>query len=91
MCVCVCVCVRACVRAFFVLDFLLSCVLSVIQVGIDLVGPLPKMSRGNQYIVTLVDYFSKWPEAEALQDKTAKGVALFLYRLMCRLVCHKHT
>jgi hypothetical protein len=30
--------------------------------------------------VTLVDYFSKWPEAKALPDKSAKEVALFLYR-----------
>ena len=54
------------------------------QVGIDLVGPLPITSRGNKYIVTLVDYFSKWPEAEALSDKSAEGVALFLYKMMCR-------
>ena len=54
------------------------------QVGIDLVGPLPITSRGNKYIVTLVDYFSKWPEAEALPDKSAEGVALFLYKMMCR-------
>ena len=45
--------------------------------------------RGNKYIITLVDYFSKWPEAEALSDKTAKGVALFLYKTMCRFGCAK--
>ena len=56
----------------------------LLQVGIDLVGPLPKTARGNRYIVTLVDYFSKWPEAEALPDKTAETVALFLYKMMCR-------
>ena len=50
----------------------------------DLIGPLPKTARGNKYVVTLVDYFSKWPEAAALQDKTAKRVALFLYDLFCR-------
>ena len=54
------------------------------QVGIDLIRPLPKTPRGNKYIVTLVDYFSKWPEAEPLPDKSAKGVALFLYKMMCR-------
>ena len=45
--------------------------------------------RGNKYIITLVDYFSKWPEAEALPDKTTKGVALFLYKTMCRFGCSK--
>jgi len=54
------------------------------QVGIDLIGPLPVTAKGNRFIVTLVDYFSKWPEAEALPNKTAKGVAMFLFKLMCR-------
>ena len=54
------------------------------QVGIDLIRPLPETPRGNKYIVMLVDYFSKWPEAEPLPNKSAKGVALFLYKMMCR-------
>ena len=54
------------------------------QVGIDLIGPLPTTARGNKYIVTLVDYFSRWPEAAGLPDKTAFGVAMFLYELFCR-------
>ncbi len=49
------------------------------QVGMDLIGPLPKTSRGNQYIVTLTDYFSKWAEAASLPDKTANGTASFIY------------
>ena len=56
------------------------------QVGIDMIGPLPLTKKGNRYIVTLVDYFSKWPEAAPLPDKTAAGVALFLHELFCRLV-----
>ena len=56
----------------------------IMQVGIDLVGPLPRTARGNKYIVTLVDYFSKWPEAEAMPDKSAKSVAVFLYKMICR-------
>ena len=55
-----------------------------VKVGIDLIGPLPETKAGNRYIITLVDYFSKWPEAEALPDKGAKGVAQFLYRMICR-------
>ena len=45
------------------------------QVGMDLIGPIPETPRGNRYIITLTDYFSKWVEAAALPDKTAKGVA----------------
>ena len=54
------------------------------QVGIDLVGPLPVTQNGYRYIVTLVDYFSKWPEAEPIKDKRAETVAGFLYRMICR-------
>lgn len=49
------------------------------QVGMDLIGPMPKTPRQNQYIVTLTDYFSKWAEAAALTDKTAHGIATFIY------------
>lgn len=48
----------------------------------DLVGPLPESSNGNKYIITLTDYFSKWAEAGALPDKTAHGVAKFIYSVV---------
>lgn len=50
----------------------------------DLIGPLPTTPSGYKYVITLVDYFSKWPEAAPLKDKSAKGVAMFLYNLFCR-------
>ena len=49
-----------------------------------MIGPLPETERGNKYIITATDYFSKWPEAAPLQDKTALGVAEFLFALFCR-------
>lgn len=49
------------------------------QVGMDLIGPMPETPRGNRYIVTLTDYFSKWAEAAPLADKTALGVAKFIF------------
>lgn len=48
------------------------------------VGPLPETPRGNKYIITVTDYFSKWPEAAPLPDKTAVGVANFLFSIFCR-------
>lgn len=51
------------------------------QVGADLIGPMPTTPRGNKYIITLTDYFSKWAEAAALPDKSAKGVAKFIYKV----------
>ena len=55
------------------------------QIGIDIVGPLPETVRGNKYIITVTDYFSKWPEAGPLPDKSAVGVANFMFSLFC---CH---
>ena len=46
------------------------------KVGIDLIQ-LPKSPNGNQYCITLTDYFSKWPEAEAVPTKEASHVAAF--------------
>ncbi len=46
-------------------------------------GPLPVTPRGNKYIATVTYYFSKWPEAAPLFDKTAVGVANFLFKLFC--------
>ena len=37
------------------------------QVGMDLIGPLTESPRGNKYIITLTDYFSKWAEATVLR------------------------
>ena len=48
------------------------------------VGPLAETPRDNKYIITATDYFSKWPEAATLCDKTAVGVADFLFSLFCR-------
>ena len=61
----------------------------LMQVGIDLIGPLPRTKNGNRYIITLVDFFSKWPEAAPLPNKKAESVAQFLYKMICRYM-HSH-
>lgn len=37
-------------------------------VCIDLIGPLPKGKVGVEYILTLIDQASRWPEATALKS-----------------------
>ena len=34
---------------------------------------------GNKYLITVTDYYTKWPVAGALKDKSASSVAEFLY------------
>ena len=51
--------------------------------GIDAVGPLPITSRGKTCILTAVDYLSRWAEAKAVKQITAKDVAKFVYEDIC--------
>nr|GEZ07480.1 reverse transcriptase domain-containing protein [Tanacetum cinerariifolium] len=48
--------------------------------GIDFMGPFPS-SRGNRYILAVVDYLSKWVEAKALPTNDARVVLKFLKSL----------
>nr|GEV36543.1 reverse transcriptase domain-containing protein [Tanacetum cinerariifolium] len=41
--------------------------------GIDFMGPFPS-SRGNKYILVVVDYLSKWVEAKALPTNDAQAL-----------------
>ena len=45
------------------------------RVSVDITGPHPRSSKSNQYILTLVDHFSKWAEAIPLRNHTAPTVA----------------
>ena len=55
-------------------------------VAIDLVGPItPMSSQGNRYIMTYVDYATRWPEAIPLPDITTERVADALIGIFSRL------
>ncbi len=41
----------------------------------DVIGPLPINGNGNRFIITMIDYFSKWAEAYALPNHRAETVA----------------
>uniref|UniRef100_A0A3B3SFD3 Gypsy retrotransposon integrase-like protein 1 n=1 Tax=Paramormyrops kingsleyae TaxID=1676925 RepID=A0A3B3SFD3_9TELE len=45
------------------------------RVGVDVMGPFPRTTQGNRFILTAMDYFTKWPEAYALPDQEAETVA----------------
>jgi len=44
-------------------------------IATDLVGPLPESGNGNQYILVVADYFTRWVEGFALPSQEANTVA----------------
>ncbi len=51
----------------------------------DLVGELPQTSRGNVYIMIMIEHFSKWVELVVLLDKSSHNTShVFLQQVLCR-------
>ena len=58
------------------------------RIEIDIVGPLTITKKGNRYIVTAMDYFTKWPIAKAIKEAIAKTVSKFIYeKIICEHGC----
>ena len=56
------------------------------RVAVDIVGPLfPATDRGNRFILTLVDYATRYPEAVALPSIDTERVAEALVEIFCRI------
>ena len=47
-------------------------------VSIDAIGHFPCTCSGAWFILLAIDHFSKWIEAKAVRDITAKSTATFL-------------
>ena len=45
------------------------------RVAMDICGKLPRTASGNQYVLVIADYFSKYTSPVAVQDKTKEAVA----------------
>jgi len=52
--------------------------------GIDLIQAPTTSKKGNKYLLTQTDYFTKYVEAVPLLDKSADSVATNLYSTFCR-------
>ena len=54
--------------------------------GLDFVGPInPNSSKGHKYILTTIEYFSKWAKAIPTRTQTGMCVAQFVKEhIICR-------
>ena len=54
--------------------------------GLDFIGPIyPASSKGHKFILTTVEYFTKWAEAAPLRRQTGECVAQFIKEhILCR-------
>ena len=55
------------------------------RIAMDIVGPLPRSSQGNRYILVVCDYATRYPEAFALKSIDAETVADSLIQLFSRI------
>lgn len=55
------------------------------RIAIDMVGPLPRTKRGNQYVLVICDYATKYPEAILLRNQEAEVVAEAIIEVFSRL------
>lgn len=56
------------------------------RIGIDIVGPIqPRTGRGNKYILTIVDFATRYPEAMALPNIETTRVAEAMVEVFSRV------
>ncbi len=56
------------------------------KVAVDIVGPItPRATDGSKYLLTCVDFSTRWPEAVPLKNIEATTVAEALVGIFCRV------
>ena len=54
------------------------------RLGIDVTGPHPTSAKGNTYVLTVIDHFTKWVELFPMRNQEASTVAkLLVDRVFC--------
>ena len=55
------------------------------RVAMDIFGPLKRTKSGHKYVLVVVDYATKWPEAFPLKNMTSETVVNCLIDLTARM------
>ena len=48
--------------------------------GLDILGPFPRVTGNRRFVVVAVDYFTKWVETEALANIQDVDVKKFIWK-----------
>ena len=52
------------------------------KVGIDIVGELSDVPESKRFVITLIDYHSRWPEIHFCRNVTSRVVISFLIDML---------
>ena len=55
------------------------------RLAMDIVGPLPKSARGHRYILVIMDYATRYPEAIPLRAASSRAIAHELLMMFSRV------
>lgn len=55
------------------------------RIAMDVVGPLPRSSSGNRYVLVVCDYATRYPEAVAMKSIDAASIAEELLKMFSRV------
>jgi len=58
--------------------------------SMDIAGPLLKATNGMQYLLVVVDQYSKWVEMEGLSEISSKSTCLALLKIFARTSIARH-
>src|SRR6185436_15857262 len=53
-------------------------------IAIDIAGPVMKSKHGFQYLLAVVDTYSRWTDVEPLKEISATSVCEALMKIFCR-------
>ena len=57
-------------------------------IGVDIMGPFPVTQRQKQYLLVVVDYFTRWVELFPLRTTTSTNIAnILIDEIICRWGC----
>jgi hypothetical protein len=55
------------------------------RIAADILGPLPRSNKGNEFVLVVSDYFTRWTEAYPLRNQEAETVARkIVTEFLCR-------